>query len=258
MKHFVITHQSKDNQHLNVQDLLPAGCETITGIAVIATVKQESEPEEVKAELTFPQMLITNLLDQDRIVGLFYSYLRTRSSEEEGKAIFQSDILPELVDVLSKGIQYNCLDKEENQKLSERIAELYNTQFTDYLYNEVKLYSRGQSMSNLAFSGFIAFHALYFAYLNRQDVFVRTKNVYKQPKSFEVGNLSLLVNGNSFLLRDYVLTANRKVRNMQKEAIPFHEPLEVNSSLQTVFKSLQNYEGHTLTIRAHIEYDEYK
>ena len=52
-----------------------------------------------------------------------------------------------------------------------------------------------------------------------------------------------------------MLTANRKVRNLKKEIIPFHEPLEVNSNIHTVFKSNKNSDGSTLTIRIYIEYE---
>lgn len=254
-RYFVITHQSEDNGHLNVQDLLPASCKLITGIAVNATVKQSGQLEDITENLSFPQALITDLLQDESITNLFYSYLRTRSSEAESKDFFESDILPEITRVLSSGIKYTCLDMAEQQELSDSIAELFTTQFTDYLYNEVGLFTKGQNISSLAFAILIAQQTLTFAYLKKADVFIRTKQAYKQPESYECGNISLLVNGNSFLLRDYVLIANRKVRHMSKEIIPFHEPLEVNSNIHTVFKSNKNSGNNTLTIRTYIEYE---
>jgi len=254
-RYFVITHQPKDNGHLNVQDLLPASCKLITGIAVNATVKQSGQLEDVTENLSFPQALISGLLKSESITDLFYSYLRTRSSEAESKEFFESDILPEIIQVLSSGITYSCLDITEQQELSDCIAELFSTQFTDYLYNEVEIFPKGQYMSDLSFADLIAQQTLLFTYIKREDIFLRTKQVYKQPESYECGNISLLVNGNSFLLRDYMLTANRNVRHMSKEIMPFHEPLDVNSSIHTVFKSNKNSDGRTLTLRIYIEYE---
>jgi hypothetical protein len=254
-RYFVITHESKDNGHLNVQDLLPASCKLITGVAVIATVKQNAELEDVTEQLAFPLELIADLLEGDSITNLFYSYLRTRSSEEESKNFFESDFLPEITSILSRNITYTCLNENEQQELEQRIIDTFNTEFTDYLYNEVGLYELGKYMSNEDFEEFITQYILAFAYLKRENVFVHIKQDYKQPEPYECGNISLLVNGNSFLLRDYMLTANRSVRQMSKEIIPFHEPLEVNSNIHTVFKSNKNSGDNTLTIRIYIEYE---
>jgi hypothetical protein len=254
-RYFVITHQAKGNGHLNVQDLLPASCKLITGIAINATVKQDAELEGVTELLAFPKALITELLQQESIISLFYSYLRTRSSEAESKDFFESDILPEIIRILGNNIQYTCLNDIEQQLLKDSIVTLYEAEFSDYLYNEVKIYTKGRFLTDLAFSDLIAQQTLVFAYSKREEVFLRTKKAYKQPKSYECGNISLLVNGNSFLLRDYMLTANRKVRNMNKEIIPFHEPLEVNSNIHTVFKSNKNSDENTLTIRIYIQYE---
>lgn len=120
-RYFVITNQSEDNGHLNVQDLLPASCKLITGVSVIATAKQAGQMEGIIVNLSFPQALITGLLKSESITDLFYSYLRTRSSEAESKAFFESDILPEIIRVLSTGIKYTTLDETEQQELSDRM-----------------------------------------------------------------------------------------------------------------------------------------
>lgn len=254
-KYFVITHKSENNEHVNIQDLLPAACNLITGIAVIATVKQDAELEDITEPLAFPQALITDLLQDESITNLFYSYLRTRSNEAESRAYFESDILPVIINILSNNIDYPCLDDNQQQELENSLTDIFNLEFADYLYNEVKLYEQGKYMSTESFADFIAQHTLMFTYLKRDEVFLRPKQEYKQPEPFECGNISLLVNGNSFLLRDYILTANRKVRQMSKEVIPFHEPLEVNSNIYTVFKSYKNYSNHTLTLRIYIQYE---
>nr|WP_321409093.1 hypothetical protein [uncultured Carboxylicivirga sp.] len=254
-RYFVITHNSEDNNHINEQDLLPASCKLITGLAVIATVKEESELIDVVESLAYPQELITNLLNDQRITDLFYSYLRTRASEADSRAFFESDILPEIIRVLTDGIRYSCLEDNEQQALSDNIDRMFNVQFVSYIYDEAGLYIKGQGMTNLDFSDFIAQQTLVFTYQNKEELFKRTVKAYKQPESYECGNISLLVNGNSFLLRDYMVTANRKVKHLSKEIIPFHEPLEVNSNLHTVFKSNKNSGNQTLTIRIYIEYE---
>lgn len=254
-RYFVITKQSVGNSHINEQDLLPASCKLITGIAVNATVKQESELVDVTRDLVFPQSLISDLLVSDGITNLFYSYLRTRASEAESKDFYETDILPEIVNILSHNLKYTCLNLDEQASFNNTIAELFNTQFADYLYNEAGLYEKGKNLSTLEFADLIAQETLTFAYLHKSDVFLHPLKAYKRPEPYECGNISLLVNGNSFLLRDYMITANRKVRNISKEIIPFHEPLEVNSNIHTVFKSNKNSSDNTLTIRIYIEYE---
>jgi len=101
-RYFVITKHSSGNAHINEQDLLPASCKLITGIAVNATVKQESELEDITQDLVFPQRLISDLLLSDGITNLFYSYLRTRANEAESKDFFESDVLPEIVNIQFK------------------------------------------------------------------------------------------------------------------------------------------------------------
>ena len=93
--------------------------------------------EDVTQDLAFPQALISDLLLTDGITNLFYSYLRTRASEAESKDFFESDILPAIVDILSNNIKFTCLDADQQSNLNNSIAELFNTQFADYLYNEV-------------------------------------------------------------------------------------------------------------------------
>lgn len=254
-RYFVISHQSKNNEHLNVQDLLPASCNLITGVAVNATVKRIGELKEVTEQLSFPQALITNLLFCESITNLFYSYLRTRPSEAESKDFFESDILPVIIEILSNNIKYTNLDVVGQIELNNSIAELFVTQFADFIYNEGELYAKGKNMTSLDFADYIAQQTLVFAYLHKSDVFLRTTQVYQQPEPYECGNISLLVNGNSFLLRDYMLIANRKVRQMSKEVIPFHEPLEVNSNIHTVFKSNKNSGNNIISLRIYIEYE---
>ena len=47
-------------------------------------------------------------------------------------------------------------------------------------------------------------------------------------------------------------------KHLSKEIIPFSEPLEVNSSLQTVYKSNLKSGTEPLNIRIYIEYEDFK
>ena len=117
-----------------------------------------------------------------------------------------------LYEVITHNLKYTCLSNEEQVSFNTSLADIFNTQFADYLYNESGLYEKGKNISNLEFADLIAQETLTFAYLHKSDVFLHPLKAYKRPESYECGNISLLVNGNSFLLRDYMITANRKVR----------------------------------------------
>ena len=376
-RYHVIKKQSANNEHLNDQDLLPASCKLITGIAVTTTIKKEAEAVSSTTSLAFPQGLIKSLLASDSIANLFYSYMRTRTTEEESKAFFETDILPEIVSVLIGGIQYPCFTVQQQTEFSKNLSDLlmggsdqpeidweqrfadlktkyknnildfltneygeyglnpetdleayymdllFNTSarsyaiyritstvyykirgndFTDsystvsknistfcnsimleydhkyeqlqndkaayeeaetkglahYLFASVDIFEKGHTLGSLAYTELIANETLSFIYQNRTSLFVRPIQKYLRPDAYECGTLSLLVNGNSFLLCDYVLTANRKIKHLSKEIIPFSEPLEVNSSVQTVYKSNKKSGTEPLNIRIYIQYEDFK
>ena len=376
-RYHVIKKQSANNEHLNDQDLLPASCKLITGIAVTTTIKKEAEAVSSTTSLAFPQGLIKRLLASDSIVNLFYSYMRTRTTEEESKAFFESDILPEIATVLTNGIQYPCFTAQQQTDFSKNLSDLlmggsdqpeidweqrfadlkteykniiinfltneygecglnpetdleayyldllFNTSarsyaiyritstvyykirgndFTDsystvsknistfcnsimleydhqyeqlqkdkaayeeaetkglahYLFASVGIFEKGHTLGSLAYTELITGETLSFIYQNRTSLFVRPIQKYLRPEAYECGTLSLLVNGNSFLLCDYVLTANRKIKHLSKEIIPFSEPLEVNSSVQTVYKSNKKSGTEPLNIRIYIQYEDFK
>lgn len=254
-RYTVISYNSENNSHLNVQDLLPASCKKITGVVVLASAKQEGELVDLTELLPFPKALITSLLQKDSVTELFYSYLKTRESESDSRVYFETEMLPELISVLSNNIKYTCLSETAQKEFTEGLTNTFNAQFADYLYLDKSLFEMGQSLSNQEFAEFIALHTLKFAYLKRTDVFLRTQQRYVQPEPYECGNISLLVNGNNFLIRDYALTANRTIKSMNKEVIPLNEPLEVNSNIHTVFKSNKNSDNSILTIKIYIEYE---
>ncbi|WP_068475775.1 hypothetical protein [Saccharicrinis aurantiacus] len=378
-RYHVIKKLSANNEHLNDQDLLPASCKIITGIAVTTNVKKEAEAVDGLSALAFPQGLITRLLASDQVAHLFYSYMRTRPTLDESKAFFESDILPEMVKVLLDGINYPSLSDSEQITFSSKLNELlmggsdqaeidWDGRFTDlkteykahlfafllstygafgfdpetdleaydldllfnastsirsnalyqitsivyykirsneylesystvsksintygnsimqdydrelaqlqldklayeqaetqglahYLFAKVSVFEKGKGMESLAFTELIAQETLSFIYQNRNGLFVRPVQKYLRPAAYECGSLSLLVNGNSFLLRDYTLTANRNIKYLSKEVIPFSEPLDVNSSIHTVYKSNMKSGTEPLNIRIYIQYEDFK
>lgn len=254
-RYTVITHRAKGNGHLNEQDLLPASCRLVTGIAVLATSKQSTGLTLSIDRLSFPQRLINNILSQKEVAGLFYSYLRTRESETESRAFFEAEMLPEIVKALSGGIQYGCLDSAEQQRLSGKMRLLLNNGLATFLYTEKDLFGAGKNSNDLAFAEYIANSTVQYLYTWKKEIFNRTVQVYEQPQPYECGNISLLINGNNFLLRDFALTANRKPRSLKNELFPLHEPLEVNSNVHTVFKNAKNNGNNSLTIKTIVEYE---
>ena len=254
-KYFVLKYETDNNEHIKMEDLLPADCKLITGVSVNATAKGNIQTQDVTGNLSFPQYLI---IDNVREVNetLFYSFMQTRSSEAESKAFFESDILPEIIQVLSDTLIFPLLDNAKQTLLTQRLSGTLNNDLTPYLFDEVGVYDLGTTLSTFNFSELIAEEFLKFLYSKKDEIFIYTKQVYNQPNPYECGNITLLVNGNNFLLRDYTVTANKKVKQIAKEIIRFNQPLEVNSSLTTVFKNYKNSSSN-LTIRIYIEY-EYK
>jgi len=378
-RYHVIKKLSANNEHLNDQDLLPASCKLITGIAVTTNVKKLAEAIDSTTPLAFPQGLITRLLASDQVANLFYSYMRTRPTLDESKAFFESDILPEIVNTLCNGIQYPCLSEAEQVEFSAKLNELliggsdqeeidWDGRFSDlkaeykahffaflmgtygafglnpetdleayyvdllfhtspsarsyalyritssvyykirgneflesystvsknintygnsimqdydrkleqtqqdklayeqaetqglahYLYAKVSIFEKGKGLGSLAYTELIAQETLSFIYQNKTALFVRPVQKHQRPDAYECGSLSLLVNGNSFLLRDYTLTANRNIKYLSKEVIPFSEPLDVNSSIHTVYKSNMKSGAEPLNIRIYIQYEDFK
>ncbi len=376
-RYFVIKKLSANNEHLNEQDILPASCKLITGVVVITTVKKEAEAINSTKPLAFPQGLIKRLLASDSIANLFYSYMRTRPTEEESKAFFETDILPEIVSVFRDGIKYPILTSEQQTTFSNNLSELITggsdqeeidweqhfadlketfrtsflqfitdsygeygvdpetdipTYYIDYLFNPssrsyglyrvsvqvyyklkdnghsesystisrnvstygnsimqdydgqfeqlqndkkayeeaelqglahylfatVGIFEKGQALSNLDYTELIASETLSFIYQNKGNLFTRPVQKYQRQAPYECGSLSLLVNGNSFLFRDFILTANRKIKHLSKEIIPFSEPLDVNSSIHTVYKSNMKSGSEPLNIRIYLQYEDFK
>ena len=254
-KYFVLKYETDDNEHIKMEDLLPADCKLISGVYVNATAKGNIQTEDVTAKLSFPQYLI---IDNLKYVNenLFYSFMQTRDTEAESKAFFESDILPEIVQVLVDILVFPLLDVTKQNLLTQRLSDTLNDELTPYLFDEVGVYDLGKTLSTFNFSELIAEEILKFLYSKKDEIFIYTKQVYNQPDPYECGNITLLVDGNDFLLRDYTVTANKKVKQVAKEFIKFNQPLEVNSSLTTVFKNYKNSSSN-LTIRIYIEY-EYK
>ncbi len=253
-RYHVITHKTQ-GRHLNVRHLLPASCRLITGLAIHAIANTRGDLQEAERELSFPQALITRLLNAREVSNLFYSYLRTRENEAESQNCFEQDFLPVIRDVLCHGIDYDCLDNSQQNELSDRLSGMMETGLCDHLYNTKDLFKVGQSLTNTGFRDFIRREILQYLYLQKENIFTHTRSYHKQPDTYDCGTITLLVNGNNFLLRDYILAANRELKSIEKELIPFHEPLEVNASLQSVFKCHKDNQNRDLIIRIYIRYE---
>lgn len=254
-RYTVITHKSEGDLHLNEQDLLPASCRLITGIVVLATSKQAIGLSNSTKELSFPQHLITDIFQQKETTNLFYSYLRTRETEGESIAFFESDILPQFIQSLRNGIFFANIHSDYQNQVLDRLVRTLQGDITEHLYRENDLFNAGKQLNDLEFSEFIAKTILQFLYDRKSAIFYHPIQVYNQPKPYECGNISLLINGNNFLLRDFALMANRKLRSLQNEIFPLYEPLEVNSNIHTVFKNAKNNGNSSLTIKTVIEYE---
>jgi hypothetical protein len=144
----------------------------------------------------------------------------------------------------------------QNEKTAYEQAETLG--LSEYLFTSIGIFDKGKNIESLGFLELISQEILSFIKQNKTNLFVRPVEMYERPEPYECGSLSLLVNGNSFLLCDYILTANRKIKHLSKEIIPFSEPLEVNSSLQTVFKSNLKSGTEPLNIRIYIQYEDFK
>jgi hypothetical protein len=254
-KYFVLKYETDNNEHIKMEDLLPADCKLISGVYVNATAKGNIQTEDITSNLSFPQYLI---IDNVRYVNenLFYSFMQTRDTEAESKAFFESDILPEIISKLKDILIFPILDNAQQSLLTQRLEFALGDLLPDYLFNVIDIYEKGKTLSSFQFSELIAEEILKFLYSRKEEIFIYDKQVYNQPNPYECGNITLLVNGNDFLLRDYTVTANKKVKQITKEIIKFNQPLEINSSLTTVFKNYKNSSSN-LTIRIYIEY-EYK
>jgi len=254
-KYAVISHEISSNKHLNVQELLPASCRLITGVFVTAQAKEIAPQKQTTVPLSFPQRLIENLLELEAIRGLFYSYLKTRSISEEAISFFNREMLPVFIKVFRERIVFDCWSEEELLSYKNRITDLLDQKLVTYLFDELNLFEKSKELTTADFTEFILQAVLEFLYRHRYHLFFKEVQEYQQPKLYECGNISLLVNGNSFLLRDYTVTANRKIKTLQKEVVPFYEPLEVNSSLQLIFKNTQPIKGRTMFLKTYIEYE---
>jgi len=151
-------------------------------------------------------------------------------------------------------------NRQFEQLLKDKLAyEQAETQgLAHYLYAKVNIFEKGNDLGSLAYTELIAQETLSFIYQNKTALFVRPVQKYQRPDAYECGSLSLLINGNSFLLRDYTLTANRNIKYLSKEVIPFSEPLDVNSSIHTVYKSNMKSGAEPLNIRIYIQYEDFK
>jgi len=188
-----------------------------------------------------------------RITGEIYYALRNKGINESYSTISRN------VNTNGNSImqEYDHL-YEQMQKDKQAYEEAETKGLAHYLFSSIGIFEKGLNLTNLNYAQLIASETLSFIHQNKGSLFLRPVQKYQRPEPYECGSLSLLVNGNSFLLCDYILTANRKIKHLSKEIIPFSEPLDVNSSIQTVYKSNLKSGIEPLNIRIYIEYEDFK
>lgn len=257
-RYHVITRKISSQEHLNFEELLPASCSYINGIFVTAFGKKEMEREEFYQALSFPQVSLTSLA-YNNLNDLFYTYLRTRTTKLEAQAYFVSDMLPLFVDTLSMVEYSDNVSLVDQDVIKSNIVNALTGNddyqgFTDYLFTDIDIYN--SVLDKYDYIKLILNSAIKYLYKEKSSIFYHTSQRYVQPKDVEVGNVTLLVNGNNFILRDYAVVANRKLKKMSKEVLTLNEPLDVNSSLKVVFKNtIANEVFDELTVKIYIQYE---
>lgn len=259
-RYHVITRTIGSSEHLNFEELLPASCTNITGVFVTSFGKKTVELTDYEELLPFPHGILTELANED-LTALFYTYLRSRPTKEIAQVYFDEEMLPLFSDILSSVI-YGGLSLADQLLVQVNIQDALegNNDFqgvSDYLFSDVAIYN--SPLDNDDYISLIINATIQYLYNVRDNVFTHTSQHYVQPKDAEVGNATLMINGNNFLLRDYAVVANRKLRPIAKEVIELNEPLDVNSSLKVVFKNTTENPDVTddLTVKIYIQY-EYK
>ncbi len=258
-RYHVITYPIGYNENVNEEALLPANCDNITGVFATISGKKEVALSDYDLVLPFPQTVIVSLL-YDNLTSLFYTFMLSRSTKEIAKQYFIDEMLPQFVNYLKNGIVYDTLSEAQKTVVADNIQALLEGSddyegLADYLFETAKVFETDYAVSDLIY--YLLDCTLQYIYDHRLTVFVVTSQHYEQSTDFDAGNLTLLINGNKFMLRDYVLTANRKLRSITKEVVPLNEPLESNSNLNIVFKNTLSEEQLTddLTLKVYIEYE---
>lgn len=260
-RYHVITRTIGVGEHLNVEELMPAPCTYITGVFATAFGKKNIDKETYQQVLAFPYSVLKESIEQ-RLKNLFYSYMRSRSTQEEAQAYFELEMLSAYSEALSVA-NFSKYSEVDNVRINSRVNDALigqnafegSTTLSQYLFDDHKIFE-----STLKDDDFIALLlklSLQFLYDLRESIFYIDAEHYTQPKDIEVGNVTLLINGNNFILRDYAVVANRKLKPIEKEVIPFNEPLAVNSSLKVVFKNTQSEVDmiEDITVKIYIQYE---
>jgi hypothetical protein len=260
-RYHVITRRIGVGEHSNFEELLPAPCTYITGVFATAFGKKALPLSPYKKELDFPYSVLVKSAN-DKLRTLFYTYLRSRPTLSESKSYFVSKMHAIYIEALSD-FYFSSYSAEANEKIKSNVNDAIiglnefegHTSLKEYLFVDNKIYE--STLSDGDFIDLMLKLAIEFLYHNRSQIFCVDAEHYVQEKDVEVGNVTLLLNGNNFILRDYAIVANRQLKPIKKEVIALNEPLDVNSSLKVVFKNkvLDADVLDDLSVKIYIEYE---
>ncbi len=183
--------------------------------------------------LVFPQsILLKNLREMD----LPIDYLANTKSEVSAQQYFEQKFIPCLEEKLFMDINYQAIANSELQsrlqsilKDSTFIAAIFdNDYYTNYLRDRKYPVSLEEMFNRIIF----------YLSKRKKDIFFYERQYIDYPtQSGEQTLITTLINGNSFLLRDFPLPLNRRLKPIKKEIKPFAEPIMVNSSATILIKN---------------------
>ncbi|BDD02469.1 hypothetical protein [Persicobacter psychrovividus] len=193
----------------------------------------ESPMRQVIFPLVFPQSI---LLENLRAMDLPIDYLANTQTEISAQQYFQQKFIPCLEEKLFERINYQAIANSELQTRLQSmlkdptfIAAIFdNDYYTNYLRDKKYPVSLEEMFNRIIF----------YLSKRKKDIFFYERQYIDYPtQSGEQTLITTLINGNSFLLRDFPLPLNRRLKPIRKEIKPFSEPIMVNSSATILIKN---------------------
>lgn len=225
---------------------LPSTIGTITGVTVSAFCKGNNAKQQRDELLHFPASAIDAIAYHQDLDSLMYMMIMTRASKADSIAKFDEIVTPVIVNLINKCLQYDI----DGSTITDDLVQLFQNGFATYLYED-NLYDDFTNHTTVSFKELISLKITQFALKNRESIFKHTVEYYDNLSQENVGVVSLLLNDNNFLLRDYFLTSNRKFKKFSDEMLPVNEELQKNNNLTVVFKQTNQQDTE---LRIYIQY----
>lgn len=239
---------------------LPAACKVIKGIYATAEGLSSDEGSElgvIHYPLVFPEQQIRTLLNTPPIAALDFVALLSQPDAASSKLMFETtNYLGQIKLGLDERISYRgeTLVHDTNYdadmlslQVSSRMISKLDTDLANYLFDDNSFYQSQNPVKD--------FQELLIKLLfeDRENIFHRNRTetlpIFKPHFS---GVLSLLLNGHRFLLRDFPIRANVTNKGLPKLAVPFNEPIDINTTINGLYKPLGDLSE--LKIRIYILY----